>query len=871
MNTAIPTIEVLLGHQRWVRQLARSLVADPSRAEDVAQETMLEAISRPPRDLSRPRAWLFGVARNAARAIGRGERRRVRREHRVARHEATSIDPAEVASRAELHRRLVEALFELDEPYHTVLVLRYFEDLDARRIAAQLDRPLATVRTQLQRGLERLRERLDREFGDRVTWRAALAPLIGIDRAAAAGATGLAGSLPLWGWATAAAVLLAALWLGIGALGGDASRTPFASVTTPAAAVTDASARAVDPPTAERRVVGTPVATAGVDATEAGAAPAPGIRGRVIGFDGQPVPNLSIARVPPETPRIENGVLIADGTYVPLDQEGLRGLLETAEGRQQFAAMMTDPDAVLAVLEGRDVDVPRTTSGADGRFELREVGDGDHLQIEDRGWTIAGTGDDPDTDELIVVAARGLTVHGRVLDEAGTPLAGVSVATGYDVHSLSGVAEHLPPGQSYRSRQVETDGSGHFELRDVPLHPDIDVTINERGYRYLAVSVVRIEPPVEWVLQRKPEDPGRTVLTGVVLRHDGPPADGASVVFGQDSCSSGPDGRFVLPLSYCDRGRPLIAWLPGLQPAIVPDFGERLAADRAAGRELVLRLGPPALRLAGRVLDAAGEPMVGAHVTLVDGTRNGTWVAWVESAIGEQGWHGEETDDQGRFELRGLGDRAYTLRARDDATMLVIQSEPTAAGTTDVTLRAPEDALLEELRGTLVDRRGAPIEGAQVGIAVRTFEFGNGEWSAVTRPDVVETDAEGGFVLKGCPRRHVFLSIHGPGVQGTQVALDPDARPLRIQVARFVRFSVRPRPNDRADRFAVLDVDGQPLTMTACFASVTTTMDVGRLADLAAAYEVDDRAVTMVLYAGDEELRRVPLYLRPGESNRVDL
>ena len=70
VTTARSNIEALLAHQDWVRALARSLVADPSRADDVAQQTMLEAMTSPPRDLSRPRGWLARVATTVSNSGG---------------------------------------------------------------------------------------------------------------------------------------------------------------------------------------------------------------------------------------------------------------------------------------------------------------------------------------------------------------------------------------------------------------------------------------------------------------------------------------------------------------------------------------------------------------------------------------------------------------------------------------------------------------------------------------------------------------------------------------------------------------------------------------------------------------------------------
>ncbi len=69
----------------------------------------------------------------------------------MARRSATEAapDPATTLQRAAAHKRVVDTLFALPEPYHTAVLLRYFEGVDAHQIAAQIGRPVATVRTQL--------------------------------------------------------------------------------------------------------------------------------------------------------------------------------------------------------------------------------------------------------------------------------------------------------------------------------------------------------------------------------------------------------------------------------------------------------------------------------------------------------------------------------------------------------------------------------------------------------------------------------------------------------------------------------------------------------------------------------------------------
>ena len=60
----------------------------------------------------------------------------------------------EIVARLETQRRVVDAVMALDEPYRTVVVYRYFDDLPPKEIAARLGVPVGTVKTRLKRALK---------------------------------------------------------------------------------------------------------------------------------------------------------------------------------------------------------------------------------------------------------------------------------------------------------------------------------------------------------------------------------------------------------------------------------------------------------------------------------------------------------------------------------------------------------------------------------------------------------------------------------------------------------------------------------------------------------------------------------------------
>jgi RNA polymerase sigma-70 factor (ECF subfamily) len=163
----------LLEHREFVARIARRLIDCHDEVEDVVQDTFVAALNSPE---YKPRAWLARVARNLS--IDRLRRRsaRHRRELAAARAEGTA-STAELAEQVAWQQRVVEAVLALDEPYRNVVLLRFYEELKPREIAARLGTPVETVRTRLRRALAQLRGTLEREAGGAQALGLALVPL----------------------------------------------------------------------------------------------------------------------------------------------------------------------------------------------------------------------------------------------------------------------------------------------------------------------------------------------------------------------------------------------------------------------------------------------------------------------------------------------------------------------------------------------------------------------------------------------------------------------------------------------------------------------------------------------------------------------
>ncbi|MCZ6598622.1 MAG: sigma-70 family RNA polymerase sigma factor, partial [Planctomycetota bacterium] len=184
-------IERLLAHTGWVKSLARSLVRDPAGADDLAQDTLVAALDRAPSPEPGLKRWLGAVARKLAL---RRQRDRARREqrHRDGARAGAEPSAAERAAEAELRKLIGEAVVDLEEPYRTTVMLRYFGDLSSAEIARRQGVPEGTVRSRLKRALDRLRRDLDERHGGREAWAGAVLGLLSPEGALAGGAVGAA-------------------------------------------------------------------------------------------------------------------------------------------------------------------------------------------------------------------------------------------------------------------------------------------------------------------------------------------------------------------------------------------------------------------------------------------------------------------------------------------------------------------------------------------------------------------------------------------------------------------------------------------------------------------------------------------------------
>jgi len=162
-----PDFEQLVDqHQSMVFSLALRMTGDRGLAEEIAQDVLLE-LDRNLGKIETPEHACYWLRRvTMSRSTDALRRRRVRgMDLWVDMEEAHGAQSEERTS--PLAARLESLLITLPEAQRAALVLRYQEDMLPEEIAAVMDAPLATVKSNLQRGLKLLRAKASnhlREF-----------------------------------------------------------------------------------------------------------------------------------------------------------------------------------------------------------------------------------------------------------------------------------------------------------------------------------------------------------------------------------------------------------------------------------------------------------------------------------------------------------------------------------------------------------------------------------------------------------------------------------------------------------------------------------------------------------------------------------
>jgi len=555
-------------------------------------------------------------------------------------------------------------LQRLDEPYRTVLRLRFLEEHSTDEVARLLARNSATVRSQIQRGLELLRERLEpRRRQERwLVW------LFGRRRDGAASRLAPAArGVALLSAGASALVFAIFLYRSLAHRGSNAELANSAA--TSAAPARDverlapaSTSRVEIGPAATQPDVAAAASTTALDTATTTAS----IAVVVVDPDGAPVPGASV--------RIASrDALVARATTGAL---GSALIALSGDERGAFGAPATRDSVTLqATVAGRAASaflhVP--LAQCDGR------------------------------EQRLVVGGPELRFSGRVLDEDGRALAAAHVScTGNEQFKPGpGDASFQTPGFC----ETRADARGEFVLEHLVRGPFL-VRVSAQGCapqeaRLVPADAARLEQT--FVLQRA------AALTGRVRRPNGTPAAGARVFAEPNDRPSVWAGRWAdydlrldgrtssaradelgaFRLGELAPGRRRI-W--ALEDGALATAILELASNEEAHWEAELQ---PTPGLALRVVDGAGAPLAGLHVKLSSAGAARDWIRILE------------TDADGGARLLDCPPEELIADVLDARMLgLLASAVELAPGDAEQRIVIGEHALL---RGVLLDARGHPL------------------------------------------------------------------------------------------------------------------------------------------------------------------
>jgi len=826
-----PDLADLLVHADWVRRLARRLVLDAAQADDVVQETWVAALERPPGDARNLRGWLARVVANVARQRGRAEARRAGRERDRARPEAVP-STAELAGRAALQRDVVGHVLALDEPFRTVVLLRFFEGLAPRTIAARLDVPVKTVNSRLQRAFAKLHERLQRDYGERGAWCAALLPLCtGPGKTGAAAGSGpLVAEIGAWIVKTNTKIALAVaasvlggwgLWRVLPDRAGAPPELPSVgsaklAAPAPPAALDHDSERAALP---MRASAAEPVDEAPAASTDT--APWLVVRGRAVGVRGQPLGGVAIAT--DSAPGDALATTANDGTF------------EVELARPDAAPWATHPDRVELLVSDPDLVTL-------WRASVREANA---------------------AREHVIVATPFVSIEGSVVEAGLTPVADARVRLSRLSTKLYGFPFALDMARLVEL-QRSTDDAGRFRFERFPEAPGLRLYVFADGYETAKLDVDEAEPPFVVQLSRSADSGGRFV-DGIVVDERRAPVAGATVRLANAETTSDADGLFRIAADWVEPETPLCAAKRGFLPGLIGDFGALLEKEGGDVGPVELVLGGAPLDLRGRVVGPDGEPCARWRVSLVDETEVSQMAIPITTAesLARAGKSVVRTKRDGSFHLTGLFPRDYTLQAWDPDTLFRAEAV-VAAGSQDVVLRAALETR-DDARGVVVSARGEPLPGIEVELCLDTRKNAVGSSHAGGATTI--TDASGAFAFDAVPRDWVYLRLRGEGILPARFDL-PAAEssvPHTVEVARRCHFRIEPAdPSRPAESVEFLDAGGAGLQVSRFQANGMSAFSWAPLANgRSEVLSVSERATTAVIRRGGVEVARESIVLDP--------
>ncbi len=153
-----------------IHHLLLKMTGNAEDAVDVAQNTYIKAFAAIERFDGRSAivTWLYRIAVNEALQFLRRNKREQRKREQLAgtvAHSQESRNPGSV-ERSTMKMDVAAALEDMAPDDRAILLLRYQEGLDYDALAEVLDCPAGTIASRLNRARRRIREKLEKDYGN---------------------------------------------------------------------------------------------------------------------------------------------------------------------------------------------------------------------------------------------------------------------------------------------------------------------------------------------------------------------------------------------------------------------------------------------------------------------------------------------------------------------------------------------------------------------------------------------------------------------------------------------------------------------------------------------------------------------------------
>lgn len=157
--------ELFETYKRLVYRICFGMVQNKADAEDLCQETFVKALREDRNDVMHEKSWLIRIAINLCNNhLKRNSKGRYK--EMIAYLMSRTVHTEGVEQRFEQKERAMEIgdyYAALPVKIRSVMTLKYVSDLSVQEIAQMLGIPVGTVKSRLNRGLNVMKKRLEKE------------------------------------------------------------------------------------------------------------------------------------------------------------------------------------------------------------------------------------------------------------------------------------------------------------------------------------------------------------------------------------------------------------------------------------------------------------------------------------------------------------------------------------------------------------------------------------------------------------------------------------------------------------------------------------------------------------------------------------